>query len=111
MNALKHRLGTVTNGLTRRIRRIGLTARLCVAGVAVGIVPLVIVAVVAYENGSRSILDKVSRATTQTIEQVSTVVGTNLQIIINDGIEIAYSDQVQKALVDYSSMNAMEKTS
>jgi hypothetical protein len=97
MNALKRRLGTVTNGLTRRIRRIGLTARLCVAGVAVGIVPLVIVAVVAYENGSRSILDKVSRATTQTIEQVSTVVGTNLQII-NDGIEIAYSDQFQKAL-------------
>jgi hypothetical protein len=42
-------------------------------------------------DGSRSILDKVSRATTQTIEQVSTVVGTNLQIIINDGIEVAYS--------------------
>ena len=91
------------------IRRSSLFARLCAAGVVIGIVPLVIVAVVAYVDGSRSILDKVSRATTQTIRQVSTVVGTNLQIIINDGIEVAYSDQVQKALVAYSSMSPMEK--
>jgi two-component system sensor histidine kinase YesM len=91
------------------VRRSSLITRLCFAGVVIGIVPLVIVAVVAYVDGSRSILDKVSHATTQTIEQVSTVVGTNLQIIINDGIDVAYSDQVQKALVEYSSMSPMEK--
>jgi two-component system sensor histidine kinase YesM len=61
----------VINWLLRQIRRTSLITRLCVAGVAVGIVPLVIVAVVAYVDGSRSILDKVSRATTQTIDYSS----------------------------------------
>ncbi len=95
--------------LTEWLRRLRLAPRLYVAGIIVGLVPLLVVSLVSYFAGSRSILDKVSRSDTQTIEQVASVVGTNLQIIINDGIEIAYSDIVQSSLPRYSSMSAMEK--
>ena len=91
------------------MRRLRLAPRLYSAGILISIVPLLLVSISSYVIGSRSILDKVSRSDTQTIEQIASVVGTNLQIIINDGIEIAYSDLVQESLPEYEAMNAMDK--
>lgn len=109
MKAWRDSVNRLCQWIMGRMRRVKLTARLCVTGVAVGVIPLLVVAYFSYTAGSRAIQDKVERFTTQTIDQVTSVIGTRMQIIINDGVEIAYSDLVQDGLLRYDEMNAREK--
>lgn len=95
--------------LILRIRRIPLSRRLFAAGILVCIVPLLIVGVSSYRAGSSTITTMAEGMIGQAIRQTASVVGTKLQIIINDGVEIAYSDLVQDGLLRYDSMTPREK--
>ena len=91
------------------IRSTPLSRRLSIAGILVCIIPLLIVGISSYRAGSTSITDMAEQMIGQTVSQSADVIGSKLQMIINDGVDIAYSDLVQDGLVHYNKMTAREK--
>ena len=91
------------------IRRTPLSRRLSLAGILVCIIPLLVVGISSYRAGSTGITDKAEQMIGQTVSQSADVVGSKLQMIINDGVDIAYSDLVQDGLIHYNEMTAREK--
>lgn len=90
-------------------RRISLSHRLNMAGILLSLVPLLIVGIASYTRGSRTITNMAQRLVTQAITQTAKVISSKLQVIINDGVEITYSDLVQNSLPLYDSMTGLEK--
>lgn len=84
-------------------RRISLSRRLNAAGILLSLVPLLIVGIVSYTRGSQTITSMAEQLVTQSITQTAKVISSKLQVIINDGVEIAYSDLVQESLPKYDS--------
>ena len=91
------------------IRRIPLSPRLYGAGILVCIIPLLIVGICGYFAGRTSITDMAKQMIGQTVSQTADIVENKLQVIINDGVDIAYSDLVQDGLIRYDGMTALEK--
>ena len=97
------------SGLILAIRRIPLARRLYGAGILVCIIPLLIVGICGYFAGRASITEMAEQMIGQTVSQTADIVENKLQMIINDGVDIAYSDLVQEGLVRYDEMTALEK--
>ena len=107
-NEMKRKVPPLHRMITA-IRRVPLSKRLYAAGILVGILPLLIVGICGYFAGRNSITDMAEQMIGQTVSQTADMVGSKLQMIINDGVDIAYSDLVQDGLIRYDGMTALEK--
>jgi len=90
------------------LRRHNVSIRLGIGFILITVLPVLAVGYFSYTRGSYAIYSKMSHSVTQTMEQVGINLGSQLQEIINDGTEIAYSELVQSALVNYKRLSGQE---
>ncbi|NMA66997.1 MAG: sensor histidine kinase [Clostridiaceae bacterium] len=98
----------IIHALFRLLRRKNVSIRLGIGFILITVLPILAVGYFSYERGSHAIYTKMSRSITQTMEQVGVNLSHQLQAIINDGTEIAYSELVQSALVNYNDLSGQE---
>ncbi len=98
----------VFNTVFNLLRRRSVSVRLGIGFILITVLPVLAVGFFSYNRGSQAIYSKMSRSITQTMEQISVNLSYQLQAIINDGTEIAYSELVQSALANYGKLNGQE---
>ena len=98
----------IIHALFRLLRRKNVSIRLGIGFILITVLPILAVGYFSYERGSHAIYTKMSRSITQTMEQVGVNLSHQLQAIINDGTEIAYSELVQSALINYNDLSGQE---
>lgn len=84
------------------------SVRLGIGFILMTIIPVIAVGWFSYVRGSTAIYNKMSHSITQVMSQLSVNLSYQLQSIINDGTEIAYSDTVQSALMNYTKLSSQE---
>jgi two-component system sensor histidine kinase YesM len=90
------------------IRRKKVSFRLGFGFILMTIIPVLTIGCFAYISGTHALYSKTSDSVAQIINQLSVNLSYQLQSIINDGTEIAYSDTVQSALSNYEQLNSQE---
>ncbi len=90
------------------IRRRNVSVRLGIGFIIITVLPVLAVGFFSYARGSQAVYSKMSRSITQTMEQISVNLSYQLQAIINDGTEIAYSELVQSTLTNYGKLSGQE---
>jgi two-component system sensor histidine kinase YesM len=103
-----HIFNRISKRADRLLRRINVSDRLKVGFILLSVLPVLAVGYFSYWQGSRAIYNKMSRSTTQTVDQIGVNLSYHLQAIINDATEISYSDLVQDALINFDSLSNQE---
>jgi two-component system, sensor histidine kinase YesM len=106
---MRETISGISSHLSLLIRRKKISTRLVVGFILIAFIPVLAVGSVSYASGSRAVYNKMSRSIAQIMEEIGVNLGYQLQAIINDGTEIAYSELAQSALIDYAKMNGQEK--
>lgn len=90
------------------LRKKNVSVRLVIGFILATVLPVTAVGFFSYVRGSQAVYNKMSNSITQTMEQICVNLSYQIQAIINDGTEIAYSDLVQSALTDYDKFSGQE---
>ncbi len=90
------------------LRRKNVSVRLGIGFILITVLPVLILGFFSYQRGSQAVYSKMSRSVTQTMEQIGVNLSYQLQAIINDGTEIAYSELVQSTLDNYGKLSGQE---
>ena len=90
------------------LRKRNVSVRLEIGFILITVLPVLAVGFFSYARGSQAVYNKMSLSIIQTMEQIGVNLSYQLQAIINDGTEIAYSELVQSTLSNYGKLSGQE---
>lgn len=107
-NKFKSAFNKVSFAVSALLRKKKVSVRLGIGFFLATVLPVIAVGFFSYVRGSQAVYNKMSNSITQTMEQICVNLSYQIQAIINDGTEIAYSDLVQSALTNYDKFSGQE---